>query len=88
MTLRNRFASKGEGHHLYRDYEEDVMGDEKVHVKAKGAALLPFILFVLVYLATGLILNAMGVEMAFYQVAAPVCILPAEKPEQEVATFY
>ena len=53
------------------------MGDDKVKVKANGAALLPFILFVLVYLATGLILNAMGVEMAFYQVAAPVCILPA-----------
>lgn len=45
--------------------------------KPNGAALLPFIAFVAVYLATGLILNAMGVEMAFYQIAAPVCILPA-----------
>lgn len=53
------------------------MEDGKLKVKANGAALLPFILFVLVYLATGLILNARGVEMAFYQVAAPVCILPA-----------
>ena len=53
------------------------MENKNLKPKANGAALLPFIVFVLVYLATGLILNAMGVEMAFYQVAAPVCILPA-----------
>lgn len=41
------------------------------------AALLPFLVFVLVYMATGIILNHLGVEMAFYQVPAPVCILPA-----------
>ncbi|MEQ3346741.1 Na+/H+ antiporter NhaC family protein [Peptoniphilus senegalensis] len=53
------------------------MENKNLKPKANGAALLPFIVFVLVYLATGIILNAMGVEMAFYQVAAPVCILPA-----------
>lgn len=53
------------------------MENKNLKPKANGSALLPFIVFVLVYLATGLILNAMGVEMAFYQVAAPVCILPA-----------
>ncbi len=53
------------------------MENKNLKAKANGAALLPFIVFVLVYLATGIILNAMGVEMAFYQVAAPVCILPA-----------
>ena len=42
-----------------------------------GAALLPFLVFVIVYMATGIILNSLGVEMAFYQVPAPVCILPA-----------
>lgn len=41
------------------------------------AALLPFLVFVLVYMATGIVLNHLGVEMAFYQVPAPVCILPA-----------
>lgn len=41
------------------------------------AALLPFLVFVFVYMATGIILNSLGVEMAFYQVPAPVCILPA-----------
>ena len=53
------------------------MENKNLKPTANGAALLPFIVFVLVYLATGIILNAMGVEMAFYQVAAPVCILPA-----------
>ena len=53
------------------------MENKNLKAKANGAALLPFIVFVLVYLATGIILNTMGVEMAFYQVAAPVCILPA-----------
>lgn len=53
------------------------MENKNLKPKANGAALLPFIVFVLVYLATGIILNAMDVEMAFYQVAAPVCILPA-----------
>ena len=41
------------------------------------AALLPFLVFVLVYMATGIVLNHLGIEMAFYQVPAPVCILPA-----------
>ena len=53
------------------------MDSNNKKTKANGAALLPFAVFVLVYMATGSILNAMGVKMAFYQVPAPVCILPA-----------
>lgn len=53
------------------------MDSNNKKVRANGAALLPFLVFVLVYMATGTILNAMGVEMAFYQIPAPVCILPA-----------
>lgn len=53
------------------------MDSNNKKAKANGAALLPFVVFVLVYMATGSILNAMGVKMAFYQVPAPVCILPA-----------
>lgn len=45
--------------------------------KANGRALIPFVVFVAVYLMTGIILNGLGYDMAFYQVAAPVCILPA-----------
>ncbi len=40
--------------------------------KASGKALLPFGVFVGVYLITGIVLNAQGVEMAFYQLPAPV----------------
>lgn len=35
------------------------------------AALFPFLVFVLVYMVTGIVLNHLGVEMAFYQVPAP-----------------
>ncbi|WP_250229467.1 Na+/H+ antiporter NhaC family protein [Anaeropeptidivorans aminofermentans] len=40
--------------------------------KGNGIALLPFLIFVLIYLAAGIILNIKGVEMAFYQFPAPV----------------
>lgn len=53
------------------------MDSNNKKTKANGLALLPFAVFVLVYMATGSILNAKGVKMAFYQVPAPVCILPA-----------
>lgn len=52
------------------------MDSNNKKTKANGLALLPFAVFVLVYMATGSILNAKGVKMAFYQVPAPVCILP------------
>ena len=43
--------------------------------KANGLALIPFAVFVGVYLATGITLNAMGVEMAFYQLPTPNCFI-------------
>ena len=42
--------------------------------QANGLALIPFLVFVVFYLATGIILSAMGVEMAFYQVPSPISI--------------
>lgn len=36
-------------------------------VKPKGSALIPFLIFIAIYLGAGLILQAQGVEMAFYQ---------------------
>lgn len=41
-------------------------------IKPRGYALIPFLVFVLVYLLSGIILQARGVEMAFYQMPAPV----------------
>ena len=40
--------------------------------KINGKAFLPFGVFVGVYLITGIVLNAKGVEMAFYQLPTPV----------------
>lgn len=40
--------------------------------KGNGIALLPFLIFVLIYLVAGIILHMQGVEMAFYQFPAPI----------------
>ncbi len=45
---------------------------EKINVKPRGYALIPFLVFVLVYLLSGVILQMQGVEMAFYKMPAPV----------------
>ena len=51
--------------------------DSNNNVKPKGSALIPFLVFILIYLGSGIILQAKGVEMAFYQFPAPVAILIA-----------
>ena len=40
--------------------------------KGKFSALIPLLAFVLIYLLSGIILQAKGVEMAFYQFPAPI----------------
>ncbi|MBU5438371.1 Na+/H+ antiporter NhaC family protein [Tissierella sp. MSJ-40] len=40
--------------------------------RGNGIALLPFLIFVFVYLVSGIILQTKGIEMAFYQFPAPV----------------
>ena len=35
--------------------------------KSSGLALLPFAVFIVIYLGAGMILQSRGVEMAFYQ---------------------
>lgn len=42
-----------------------------------GIALLPLMLFLALFLGTGVYLTLEGVEYAFYQVPAPVAVLPA-----------
>jgi len=44
---------------------------------ASGVALLPLVLFLLLFLGTGIWLTRSGVNMAFYQLSAAVAILPA-----------
>ena len=41
--------------------------DHRLDKKGSGFALVPFLIFVIIYLGAGLILQAQGVEMAFYQ---------------------
>ena len=41
--------------------------DHNLNKKSSGLALVPFLIFVIIYLGAGLILQAQGVEMAFYQ---------------------
>ena len=42
--------------------------EEKISAKA----LIPFLVFIIIYLSTGIILHLRGVEMAFYQLPAPI----------------
>ncbi|MGN9163900.1 Na+/H+ antiporter NhaC family protein [Tissierellaceae bacterium HCP3S3_D8] len=44
-------------------------------VKANGKALIPFLVFVAVYLLTGIILQFKGYDMAFYQLPAPIAVI-------------
>ena len=49
--------------------------DQKNNPKANGAALIPFAVFILLYLGVGIVLQMQGVDMAFYQLPSPVAIL-------------
>lgn len=51
--------------------------DELTHPNSSGLAILPLLLFVLIFLGTGVWLHLKGVEFAFYQLPAPVAIIPA-----------
>ena len=48
------------------------MSENRSKIKASGIALIPFLVFVGVYLGSGVYLQSKGVEMAFYQFPAPV----------------
>lgn len=47
---------------------------EKKVTKANGKALIPFLVFIVIYLGSGIILQSKGVPMAFYQFPAPVAV--------------
>lgn len=55
--------------------KENKERERKKEKKASGKALLPFGVFVGVYLATGIILQLRGVDMAFYQLPSPVAAM-------------
>lgn len=45
------------------------------NTKISGKALIPFGVFIAIYLITGIALNSQGVEMAFYQLPSPVAVM-------------
>lgn len=49
----------------------------KENNKISAKALIPFAIFVALYLITGLVLQVRGVEMAFYQLPAPIAVFVA-----------
>lgn len=49
--------------------------EKNLRPKANGLALIPFLVFIATYLLTGMYLQFKGVEMAFYQMPAPVAAL-------------
>lgn len=48
---------------------------EKERIKSNGVALIPFLLFIFIYLGAGIYFDLQGVEMAFYQFPAPTTVL-------------
>ena len=70
------------------------MGNTLNNKKANGFALLPFLVFIVVYMGAGLVYQSKGVDMAFYQfpsvtamflaVLVTVCLAMAAAP---VAVF-
>lgn len=50
------------------------MEKNSIQPKPSFMALLPFVVFIAIYLGSGIILQSMGVEMAFYQFPAPVAV--------------
>lgn len=51
--------------------------DSQGEVHARALALLPLIVFLAIFLGSGLYHSIIGTEFAFYQVKAPVAALPA-----------
>ncbi|MDU0894661.1 MAG: Na+/H+ antiporter NhaC family protein, partial [Anaerococcus sp.] len=45
--------------------------------RSGGYALIPFLVFIVIYFVTGIILQNQGVDMAFYQMPAPVAAFVA-----------
>ena len=46
--------------------------ENKIENNASFKGLIPFLVFILLYLGTGIFLNMQGVELAFYQLPGPV----------------
>ncbi len=50
---------------------------ENDNIKARGAALIPFLVYIVIYLGAGILMSMQGVELAFYQFPSVVAVLIA-----------
>ncbi|MDR3230764.1 MAG: Na+/H+ antiporter NhaC family protein [Synergistaceae bacterium] len=50
-------------------------GNDLKEIQPRGTALIPFLIFIVVYMGVGMVLQFSGVEMAFYQMPAPIAAL-------------
>ena len=57
---------------LISENERGKYMENNENIKASFKGLIPFIVFILLYLGTGIFLNIKGVELAFYQLPGPV----------------
>ena len=51
------------------------MEEKRTNPKGSGIALIPLLVFILVFVGTGVILELQGVEMAFYQMPLPIPVV-------------
>lgn len=51
------------------------MEDQLRQNTPRASALIPFLVFILVYLGAALVMQAQGVEMAFYELPAPIAVI-------------
>ena len=49
----------------------------KAEYKESGLALVPFIIFIVLLVGSGIVLSMLGVERPFYQVPASVAVFPS-----------
>lgn len=77
--LREEFDYFYTGRSEYMDIKEEIKTGKKLlrqsAVEPSGKALIPFAIFVIVYLGCGVILEYQGAEMAFYQFPAPLAAI-------------
>ena len=55
------------------------MGNTLNNKKANGLALLPFLVFIVVYMGAGLVYQSKGVDMAFYQFPSVTAMFLAQE---------
>lgn len=63
--------------HVYMSLYSIMTTHTTAKVQARGIALLPLIVFLAIFLGSGIYHSMIGTEFAFYQMKAPVAALPA-----------